>query len=115
MKQELAVLRTYVELRREHIIPVDLTVEQVEKARVLLMRLYAIGFDEGRLQGAHNKKVDQLDMKGNYIQTFESISVAARSIDRNKSAVAKAAQGKIEYSGGFKWKYTDNGTSENNH
>lgn len=55
---------------------------------------------------ANSKGVSQLDMEGNLIETFKSISNALRSI-RGKSVgvsnVASAANGNLPHAYGFRW------------
>jgi hypothetical protein len=124
MDQRNAAIGTYKEMRKLNLIPGNLDINQIKEIRNYFERLYAMGFDEGARQGSHNKLVAQFDMGGKFIRTFESVTTAARSVKRNKSAVAKAAKGETEYSGGYRWAYVDedwiethkdlkNGTSEN--
>jgi hypothetical protein len=65
--------------------------------------LYAIGFDEGRMQGAHRIKIQQIS-DGNVIQEFDSITQAAYSIKGDKSHISKVINGKRKYAYGFEWK-----------
>lgn len=56
-----------------------------------------------------NAKIDQFDMDGNYIQTFDTVREAAESIDKNRIKAVRAKIGKSynssNYSAyGFRWK-----------
>jgi hypothetical protein len=72
---------------------------------------YAIGYDEGRKQKTHQRKVAQYSMNGYFIKIFGSVTLAANSVGKDKSALSKAARGKLEHCGGYKWKYIEDGTS----
>lgn len=52
------------------------------------------------------KKVIQLDLNGNYIQTFQSAEDAAKYLKKqNKNPIARTCQGYQKTAYGFKWKY----------
>ena len=53
------------------------------------------------------KPVLQYDLKGNFIQEFESASEAARQINVFKSNLTAACRGETNQCGGFQWKYKD--------
>lgn len=72
-----------------------------------LCQAFAAGYDEGKLQKAHRRPVMKMNMNGDPICIYQSALVAARKTGLTKSAISKAALGKIAYSGGFKWKYVD--------
>lgn len=53
-------------------------------------------------------KVDQYDMNGNYIKTFDSLMDAAKSVGKdNNSAIVGCCKGKRKSYYGFIWKYHD--------
>lgn len=53
--------------------------------------------------------VNQFDLNGNYVRTFESLVDAATSIGRdNSSGITSCCRGNISNSGGYIWKYVDN-------
>lgn len=54
-----------------------------------------------------NKKINQYDTSMNYIKTHDSATLASKEVGVNKSGIIRAANGKIQTSGGFKWKYID--------
>ena len=51
------------------------------------------------------KAVLQLDLEGNYIQTFESISDVSRSLGICVSDISACCKGKNKTAGGYKWEY----------
>lgn len=50
-------------------------------------------------------KVDQYDLDGNYIQTFDSVRDAAKFACVDRTAIRRVCQGKQKKSAGFIWKY----------
>lgn len=64
----------------------------------------AIGYDEGRAQTAHRMKVKQLK-DGLVVRIFDSVTLASKSIGRDKSTLVKALKGNISHCGGFQWEY----------
>jgi hypothetical protein len=55
----------------------------------------------------HPKKVNQLDMDGNIIATFNSLLEAGNAIGFSASSISKAVLGINNSAGGFKWAYTE--------
>jgi hypothetical protein len=55
----------------------------------------------------YKKEVSQYSMDGTYIQTFDSVRLAAKLCGLNSSAVEACARGENKSSGGFNWKYTN--------
>jgi hypothetical protein len=54
---------------------------------------------------SHPRRVIQMDLDGNEIATFNSITEAGESIGKTRHAVNKVCIGKNKTAGGFKWKY----------
>ncbi len=55
---------------------------------------------------AHNrKKVAQLDMEGNLIKVWESVTHAAKALGGSTSNIGNACKGKFKHSKNYKWKY----------
>ena len=50
-------------------------------------------------------EIDQFDLSGNYIQTFHSVSEAAKTVNRARKSIIFCLIGKNKQSGGFIWKY----------
>ncbi len=55
------------------------------------------------------KAVDQYDLEGNYIATFESIGSASRKVNISTSAIKRAKDIEGFTGGGFIWKTLNNG------
>jgi hypothetical protein len=68
---------------------------------------YAAGHIEGGLQYHKRRPVVQLSVCGKKLAVFESCMIAARKLDTTKDLISKAALGKIETTGGYKWRYLD--------
>ena len=58
------------------------------------------------------RRVTQLDMEDNEIQTFESLDAANKATGVDDGCIAKVCKGSRKSAGGFKWKYTDINTNE---
>ena len=46
-------------------------------------------------------------MNDNLLQIFDSVADAAKSVNRTRSNIRCAAQGKYKSSAGYKWKFVD--------
>lgn len=57
----------------------------------------------------HFKPIAQYDLKGNYIQTFESSSAAARASNDKQGNISSVAIGKRNYSGCYQYAYIEKG------
>lgn len=56
----------------------------------------------------HNlTKVNQYDLEGNYIQTFNSIKLAAKSINKSPTGISNCLNHCSNTCGGYIWKYAD--------
>lgn len=53
------------------------------------------------------KKVNQYDLSGNYIKTFNSIVEASKEVNVYKSNISACCKGKYKTSAGYKWKYAE--------
>ena len=55
-------------------------------------------------------KVDQLDINGNYIKTYDNMRIAAESIGsiQNRSAINRVCRGQKKTAFGYKWRYHTN-------
>lgn len=49
-------------------------------------------------------RVQKLDLENNIIAIYDSISEAARSIERHPNTIAQCFKGKCQTAGGFKWR-----------
>ena len=57
--------------------------------------------------GLPEKRIAQYDMNDNLLQIFDSVADAAKSVNRTRSNIRCAAQGKYKSSAGYKWKFVD--------
>lgn len=55
----------------------------------------------------YSKKVEQYDIYGNYLKTFDSIHEAAKSIGKDASAICACCRGKHKYAYKYIWKYEE--------
>ena len=62
-------------------------------------------YDNGTKTPPGMKKVNQYDMAGNYIRTWESVTQAERTLHINN--VGAVCRGVRNYAGGCKWQYTE--------
>ena len=53
------------------------------------------------------RRVTQLDMEDNEIETFESLDAASKSTGINDGSIVKVCKGSRNSAGGFKWEYAD--------
>lgn len=53
------------------------------------------------------RKINQYDLEGNFIQSFNSLTEAAKSVNGNKGNISQVANGKYQTAYGYKWKYDD--------
>lgn len=53
------------------------------------------------------RKVNQLDLNGNYIKTFDSIKEAGEECDTYPSSISNVCAGRRKEVAGFTWEYTD--------
>jgi len=54
---------------------------------------------------ARMKKVDQIDLNGNIVNSYSSISNANKFTGINKSSIAKTCRGEHKTAGGYVWKF----------
>lgn len=53
------------------------------------------------------KRVNQYDLSGKFLKTWETVSEAAKSCGTHTSHIASCCKGKFKQTGGYKWKYTE--------
>lgn len=68
---------------------------------------YNINYGTGkeRARKARQKKIEQYNLKGEYITTYESVKAAAAATGAQVSCVSMAANGLRKSAGGFAWKF----------
>lgn len=59
-----------------------------------------------QLNNSNSKAVDMLDMNGNYIKTFPSLSEAYRQTGIFSQNIGRCCMGNLKYAGGYKWRYS---------
>lgn len=55
----------------------------------------------------YSRQINQYDLKGNYIQTFESLAKACKEVNGNRANIIKCIKGQINNAYGYKWRYAD--------
>ena len=84
-------------------------------------RVYNTNFGERNrkagigIRKANSKRVSRFDKAGNYIDSFDSIKIAAAALNIMPSAISRCANAKRKTAGGFVWKYTAKGQPENSY
>lgn len=58
-----------------------------------------------RIKESCCKSVLQFDLQGNLIKEFEGIREAHKQLNISREGISRCCQGKLETSGGYKWKY----------
>ena len=73
-------------------------------------------YTQRNLSTLNRKKVVQLTLDGKYIQIFNSIADANRSLGKasNASNIGQVCKGNRNYAYGFKWKYLTDYLEQNN-
>lgn len=61
-----------------------------------------------RVSKQKSKEVIQYDIKGNYVNSYPSLTVAANTLMLQISKISSVCSGKRNSTGGFKWKYKIN-------
>ena len=61
--------------------------------------------EEQGLLYPRSRAVEQYDLNGNYIRSYNSISEASKTVGIKHSCISAAASGRTKFSKGFKWKY----------
>ena len=52
------------------------------------------------------KQVDQFDLNGEYLATYDSIRIAARENHANEAAIGNCCNGRYKTAGGYIWKFS---------
>lgn len=53
------------------------------------------------------RKVSQYDKQGNFIKTYSSVKLAAKSINQSPTSIFNCLAGRAKYAGGYIWRYAD--------
>lgn len=60
-------------------------------------------------QPINKKKVNQYDLNNNFLQQYESIAEAGRSINKKYNLISTCCSGKINTAYGYKWRFAKEG------
>lgn len=60
------------------------------------------------------QKINQYDLDGNYITTYNSMNAALRAIGSNGHHIGEVCRGKRKTAAGFKWSYFEGSTTNSN-
>lgn len=64
------------------------------------------------VEHSQNRTVNQYDISGNYIQSFESVKLAGETTGIDPSAISKVCLGKRKTAGGYVWKHSLEGHAD---
>jgi hypothetical protein len=79
--------------------------EQIEEIRQAGLRIFAVGYDIGRLINPKWKPVIQMDKKyGKTIEEFPSALHASRKTGISQGHISRAIRGERSYAGGYLWR-----------
>lgn len=87
---------------REQLLELGITQEEIDK-RTYEKRLEIV--QKGMPKRL--KKINQYDLDGNFIQSFNSLTEAANAVNGSKGNISQVANGKYQTAYGYKWKYDD--------
>jgi len=62
---------------------------------------------------AQNIKIVRISLNGDYIDIWESIKLASKTLKLNKDVISKCCRGKCKTCGGYFWEYYDNYINNN--
>ena len=63
-----------------------------------------------KISKARSKKVNMYDLNGNYIKSFDSAKKASVETNGNKDCISLCCNGKAKTSGGYIWRWADEGS-----
>lgn len=82
------------------------TAEQIEDIHQMGLRIFAVGFDVGRMKNFRYKPVVQCDkVTGKPIEQFDSALSASKKTGISQGHISRAIKGDRSYAGGFLWRY----------
>lgn len=103
MKQEEVAGKILVELSELEIV----TEKDEWTVYNYLMQAYAAGYNEGKVQRNHRKRIAQYDKDGDLVRVHESQRAAANFVNANISNIRRALTGRTKTCKGFKWEYVN--------
>ena len=68
---------------------------------------FEVSVSAGRLVGGRSrrKEIEQYSLDGVLLNEYDSLTAAAKSVNRSNKSLREAIQGKSKTCGGFIWKY----------
>ncbi len=54
-----------------------------------------------------SKAVNQYDLEGNFIKTWESMHEAERELNIDNTSISRCCKGKVKTAGKYKWEYVE--------
>ncbi len=69
-------------------------------------------FQKKENHSCRGKAVNQFSKEGNFIQTFESVSAAARELNCSISAISNCCLGRTKTARGFRWSFVESSTTK---
>lgn len=54
---------------------------------------------------SRKKKIEMYDLNGNYIKTFNSITIASKETNTDLTCIVRCCRGENHTAGGYKWRY----------
>ena len=85
--------------------PRSFTQSELELIQQRLDWAFAIGFESGRSHKTRQKGIVQLDGKGKYIRSFDSIRDAAKRLKTHHQAISRVCRGERHSHKGFQFMY----------
>lgn len=58
-----------------------------------------------RAAKGHQKKIDQYDLEGKYIKTWDGINIASDTLGLSRSHITDCCKGRLVKTGGYMWEY----------
>lgn len=68
-----------------------------------------VGCLTGNKANPRRKRVDQLDLAGNYIRTWDSIADACRGLGAKAQNITNCLKGRCQTAHNYKWRYAEKG------
>ena len=102
MKQNTAAFKAMASIQAQ----IEITEGQWNTIYEHLLLMYAVGFDTGRCQTAHEKPVVAYK-NGVFIQKYDSVTAAAHALGVDKTSVSKNVRGKTSNCQGFNFQFCE--------
>ena len=104
-KDDAVRLMLELDIMPNPLIPVEACPDIVKA----LERMWQVGFEEAQLVQRAERKVSKFSKKGEFIESYRSISNAARHHCISRESISYAVNGKQKTAAGFVWRYAEVG------